>query len=215
MSTNSWNPNPVKAIDTHALLNLKLSMLLLSCNRRDSELTFDPAHGVDNDGRLSNLGASMPQGLQRFQVTVQVWLARWLTIVDHVLRSVQVCKRRTWKTTRFESTNPRSLKKHQSENRRVNLGHTEIIFPPNKSIKVCFVFQVQVSSTKMHPEPQNHYRFISTSPSYELCILNQSICTHHIVCLNLPQSTFVKDVVITSAMSTSISKHWFINTATK
>lgn len=35
-----------------------------------SLLTFDPAHGVDNDGSLSALGASAPQGFQGFQVAV-------------------------------------------------------------------------------------------------------------------------------------------------
>lgn len=34
------------------------------------QLTFDPAHGVDNDRSFSALGASTPQGLKAFQVAV-------------------------------------------------------------------------------------------------------------------------------------------------
>lgn len=37
-----------------------------------AEPTFDPAHGVDDERRLSAFGASAPQRLQGFQVTGQV-----------------------------------------------------------------------------------------------------------------------------------------------
>lgn len=52
-----------KSIQT--MFETRSSSLLSEC-----ELTFDPAHGVDNDGSLSALGASTPQGLKGFQVAV-------------------------------------------------------------------------------------------------------------------------------------------------
>lgn len=59
------------------------------------ELTFDPAHGVDDDGGLSALGAATPQELQGFQVAVQVRLAGRLAVVDHVLWRALMRERRT------------------------------------------------------------------------------------------------------------------------
>ena len=85
------------------------------CNRGEPELTFDPAHCVDNDGRLSALGATTPQGLQRFQVTVQVWLTWRLTVEDGVLWCALVCERRTWKTTQHKPSDTSSLKQYRGD----------------------------------------------------------------------------------------------------
>ena len=58
-------------------------------------LTFDPAHGVDDDGRLSVVQA--PQGLEGLQIAVQVRFTGRLAIEDHVLWGPLVCKGGTWK----------------------------------------------------------------------------------------------------------------------
>lgn len=68
------------------------------------ELTFDPAHGVDNDRCFSALGASSPQELEGFQVPVQVRLTGRVTVVDHVLWCALMSERGTCEVMQQKSS---------------------------------------------------------------------------------------------------------------